>query len=89
MPMIRVSWWAGRTARDKAQVAQAITAAMVGVGIPAQATQVVFEDVPQADWFIGGVSATERQHAPIMRDESASDGAVGDGNAHDQRPPGA
>ncbi len=64
MPVIRVSWWAGRPAEDKARVAVAITEAMSSVGIPAEATHVIFEDLPREDWFIGGRSAAERNRPP-------------------------
>ena len=61
MPVIRVSWWAGRSAADKDKVAVMITEAMASVGIPTEATHVVFEDVPKEDWYIAGISAPKRQ----------------------------
>ncbi len=64
MPIVRVSWWAGRPAEEKAKLATAITEAMTSVGIPAEATHVVFEDVPKEDWFVGGLSAVVRQRPP-------------------------
>ena len=67
MPVIRVSWWAGQTSERKDQLALAITEAATKLGIPAEATHVVFEDVPKEDWYIGGVSASRRQHPPQGR----------------------
>ncbi len=64
MPVIRVSWWVGRPAEDKAKVAVAITEALTSVGIPAEATHVIFEEVPREDWFIGGTSAARRPQPP-------------------------
>jgi phenylpyruvate tautomerase PptA (4-oxalocrotonate tautomerase family) len=60
VPIVRVSWWAGRQQEDKQVLARAITAAMSELGIPVAATQVVFEDVSKEDWFIGGVPAAEQ-----------------------------
>jgi len=61
MPVVRVTWWAGRTCEQKTQVAKDITEAMVKQGIPPEATQVVFEDVPLENWCTAGVPASERQ----------------------------
>ncbi len=61
MPMVRVTWWSGRTCEQKNQVAREITEALERVGIPAQATQIVFEDVEKENWCVAGVPATERR----------------------------
>ena len=59
MPVIRVSWWAGRPDDDRVAVAKGITEVMAGVGIPAAATHVIFEDVPKDHWATGGVLHAE------------------------------
>ncbi len=61
MPVVRVTWWSGRSKEDKAAVAKGITEVIAAVGIPAEATHVVFEDVPKADWATGGVLHSERR----------------------------
>ena len=64
MPMVRVSRWAGRTCEEKNQVARDITEARKRIGIPAEATQIVFEDIPKETWCTAGVPASERQPGP-------------------------
>jgi phenylpyruvate tautomerase PptA (4-oxalocrotonate tautomerase family) len=61
MPFVRVSWWAGGKSEDKDKVAAMMTETMLSVGISAEATHVVFEEVPREDWYIAGVSAPGRQ----------------------------
>ncbi|MHB0878032.1 MAG: tautomerase family protein [Anaerolineae bacterium] len=61
MPVIRVTWWAGRSCEQKTEVAKGITEVLHKVGIPPEATQVVFEDVPKENWCTGGVPASQRQ----------------------------
>ena len=60
MPVVRVTWWAGRTCEQKTQVATDITEAMSKIGIPAEATQIVFEDIALENWCTAGVPASER-----------------------------
>ena len=56
MPMVRVSWYEGRTNEQKQQVAEAITRALMEYGNASRAgVHVVFEDVPKTNWVIGGV----------------------------------
>jgi 4-oxalocrotonate tautomerase family enzyme len=54
MPVVTVSWWAGRTQEEKVKVAKDITDVLAGIGIPSQATHVIFQDVSKDDWAIGG-----------------------------------
>lgn len=61
MPVIRVSLWAGRTHEQKAEVAKAITEAMVRItGTTPQATVIIFEDVDKSNWASGGVMASDK-----------------------------
>jgi len=55
MPTVRVEMYTGRTHEQKAELAQAITEAVVAIAkTTPEATQVVFYDVPKSDWAIGG-----------------------------------
>jgi 4-oxalocrotonate tautomerase len=58
--MVRVEMWPGRTKEQKAELARAITDAVVTIGkTTPEATQIVFQDVPKEDWAIGGVLASD------------------------------
>lgn len=60
MPILRVSLWSGRTKGEKAEMAEALTEAMVRVGkVPAQAVTVIFEELPKENWATGGQLHTE------------------------------
>jgi 4-oxalocrotonate tautomerase len=60
MPIIRVEMWEGRTKEQKAELAKAITEAMVKIAkTTPEHTTVVFEDVPKENWAIGGVLASD------------------------------
>lgn len=60
MPIIRVEMWEGRTKKQKAELAKAITEAMVKIAkTTPEHTTVVFEDVPKENWAIGGVLASD------------------------------
>ena len=60
MPVIRVSMWKGRTHEQKAELAQALTEAMVRVGkTTAAGTTIIFEEVDKENWAQGGVLASD------------------------------
>ena len=60
MPIVRVSMFAGRTHEQKAELAQAITDAVVRIGkTTPDATLVVFEDVRREDWAQAGKLASD------------------------------
>jgi 4-oxalocrotonate tautomerase len=62
MPFVTVHMWTGRSKEAKAKVIRAITDALTeSAGIPAEATQVAIVEVPQENWGIAGVCASERQ----------------------------
>jgi 4-oxalocrotonate tautomerase len=55
MPVVKVSWLAGRTHEQRAELAQAITEAVARIGkTSADHTIVVFEDVAKENWAQGG-----------------------------------
>lgn len=60
MPVVNVSLYSGRTAEQKAALAQAITKAISETaGVPDSATTIIFQDVEKSDWSNGGKMASE------------------------------
>jgi 4-oxalocrotonate tautomerase len=60
MPIIEVKMYAGRSHAQKAELAKAITDAMVTIGkTPPEAVMVLFQDVPKEDWAQAGVLASD------------------------------
>jgi len=65
MPVVRVSFYEGRSVEKKRQIAELITDAMVKVGgSKREGVHVMFENVPREDWVIGG--------APEFKDSGKS-----------------
>ncbi len=61
MPIVRVEMWTGRTKEQKADLAKAITDAMVDIGkTTPEATIIVFEDIPKENWAEAGVLASDQ-----------------------------
>jgi len=59
MPIIRVEMWPGRTHAQKAELARAITDAVVTIAhTTPEGTIVVFEDVAKENWAQGGKLAS-------------------------------
>ncbi|MBI4198953.1 MAG: tautomerase family protein [Chloroflexi bacterium] len=62
MPIVRVELWPGRTHAQKAELARAITDAVVTIAhTTPEATIVIFEDVPKENWAQGGVLASDKR----------------------------
>ena len=60
MPIVRVSMHSGRTPAQKAELARAITEAVVKIArTTPEATTVIFEDVPRENWATAGVLASQ------------------------------
>ena len=60
MPIVRVEMWPGRTHAQKAELARAITDAVVTIAhTTPEATVVVFEDVAKENWAQGGKMASD------------------------------
>ena len=60
MPILRVSLWSGRTKKQKAALAKALTDTMVNVAkVPAQAVTIQFEEMPKENWATGGTLHSE------------------------------
>ena len=61
MPIIRVSMWKGRTHEQKAELAKALTEAMVRVAkINPEATTILFEEIDKENWASGGTLVSDR-----------------------------
>ena len=59
MPMVKITWLAGRTKAQKEEIAIAITDVMTDVGKAYRdRVDVVFEDIPMDQWATGGVFAS-------------------------------
>lgn len=55
MPVVRVSWFEGKTAEEKAKVAQEITESITrNTATDASYVYVIFEDVKPSDWAGSG-----------------------------------
>ncbi|MBI4339130.1 MAG: tautomerase family protein [Chloroflexi bacterium] len=60
MPIVRVEMWPGRTQAQKAELARAITDAIVRIAkTTPEATIVLFEEVAKENWSQGGKLASE------------------------------
>lgn len=61
MPIVRVEMYPGRTHEQKAELAKAITEAVVTIAkTTPEATTVVFQDVPKENWAEAGVLASDK-----------------------------
>ncbi len=55
MPVVRISWWKGRTKEQKEQVAGDVEQVIQKrCGCPPGATHIIFEDVDKSNWAIKG-----------------------------------
>jgi 4-oxalocrotonate tautomerase len=61
MPVVIVKMWAGRTVDQKKKLVKGICEAFTGVGISAEAVNIVIEDVPKQNWATGGKLASEEK----------------------------
>lgn len=60
MPIVRIEMWTGRTTAQKKELARVITDAMVNIAhTTADATIIVFEDIPRENWAQAGKLASE------------------------------
>ena len=62
MPTLRVELFEGRTPKQKAELARALTDACVKVlGGSAESVEVLFYDIARGNWATGGVLWSEQQ----------------------------
>ena len=61
MPIVKIELYAGRTKEQKAELAKAITDAVVNIArTTADETIVIFTDVERENWAKGGTLVSER-----------------------------
>ena len=62
MPIVRVEMWPGRTHSQKAELAKAITEAMVTIAhTTPEATFVIFEDIPKENWAQSDILTSDEE----------------------------
>ncbi|MBM3572178.1 MAG: 4-oxalocrotonate tautomerase family protein [Alphaproteobacteria bacterium] len=65
MPVVRVSFYEGRSVEKKRQIAEVITDALVRIGGSTRAgVHVIFENVAKENWVIGGASEFQGKALP-------------------------
>jgi 4-oxalocrotonate tautomerase len=70
MPVVRVTFYEGRSVDKKRAIAEAITEALVRIGgSKREAVNVIFENIAREDWVIGG--------APDLRESAGRPSAAG------------
>lgn len=61
MPLVKIEMWTGRTHAQKAELAKAITEAMVSItGTTPEATIIIFEDIAKDNWAQSGLLASDQ-----------------------------
>jgi len=61
MPIVRIEMLTGRSAEQKAQLAEAITRAMIDIAkAKPEDTNIVFQDVERGDWAVAGRLMSQR-----------------------------
>lgn len=61
MPVLKISLWSGRSKEQKAELAQALTDAVVTTArVPAEAVTILFDELPKENWATAGQLHTER-----------------------------
>ena len=65
MPVVRVSFYEGRSREQKREIAEAITEVLVRVaGSQREAVNVLFDSFAREDWVIGGAPEHARPERP-------------------------
>ncbi len=60
MPIVRVEMWSGRTKSQKAELARAITDAMVSIANTSpESTLIIFSDIERENWAENGKLAVD------------------------------
>ncbi|MCS7143689.1 MAG: tautomerase family protein [Archaeoglobaceae archaeon] len=60
MPIVQVYVWRGISSEAKKKIILGITKTFVDLGIPAEAVEIVIQEIPKEDWGIGGQLASEK-----------------------------
>ncbi len=59
MPVVRIDLWKGRDRETKKELTKKITSAVIdAIDCPAEAVQVIINEVDKDNWGIGGVPAS-------------------------------
>ena len=78
MPVVRVSFYEGRSREQKREIAEAITDALVRVaGSQREACNVLFDCFAREDWVIGGAPEYARASAKEGGPDEAGKGGEG------------
>ncbi len=59
MPVVIVEMWEGRTAEQKKQLVEGITASFAKIGTSPEAVQIILKDNAKHNWAAGGKLASE------------------------------
>ena len=59
MPLANIYLWKGISDEIIEKIIKGITDAFVNVGIPAQAVEVIVNEIPKQHWGVGGLPATK------------------------------
>ena len=59
MPVVIVNMWDGRTVEQKKILVEGITTTFGKIGVPAEAVQIILNDIPKHNWGIGGKLASD------------------------------
>ena len=54
MPIVEVKMWKGISEDSASKIISGITQVFVDMGIPAQAVEVVIQEIPKTNWGMGG-----------------------------------
>jgi 4-oxalocrotonate tautomerase len=60
MPSVQIYMWPGRSAELKKSIIAGITKVFEDNGIPANAVEVIINEIPKENWGMGGIPATEK-----------------------------
>ena len=64
MPVVTIEWYEGRSADQKREIAERLTALLADVGAtPPESVWIRFVDSPKSEWAIGGEIQDVREDA--------------------------
>lgn len=70
MPVVRIEMFPGRTTEQKRALAKAITESFVTLAnATPQSVQIIFTDVPQAEWAVAGELVSDRMAAAATKSD--------------------
>jgi 4-oxalocrotonate tautomerase len=60
MPVVIVNVWRGFSDDSKREVIEGITRVFTELGIPAEAVEIIINEVPMENWGVAGMRASEK-----------------------------